>query len=56
MGKYEIDNIKSVRERRKLACSEFNQVASISFLCHNLNSKLALLPELAALEEPEIPQ
>ncbi len=53
MGKYEIEGNMSVRERRKLACLEFNQVASISFLCHNLNSKLSLLPEMAALEEPD---
>ena len=57
MGKYDIEghpNLVTVRERRKYACEEINKVTSVSFLCHNLNSKLTQLPELASLEEPEI--
>ena len=56
MGKYEIEGLNqvTVRERRKYACEEINKVTSVSIICHNLNSKLSQLPEMASLEEPEV--
>lgn len=56
MGKYEIEGLNqvTVRERRKYACEEINKVTSVSIICHNLNSKLNQLPEMASLEEPEV--
>jgi len=48
MGKY--PGAGSLPEKRRTACRELNQVASIGFLCHNLNERLNLLPTQQSLE------
>ena len=45
MGKYSHrEEGISVSQKRHIACEAINQVSSISFLCHNLNSRLTELP------------
>ena len=51
MGKCKIEGVESVTERRMIACQTLNNVAQISFLCHNLNSKLTHLPIVSASTE-----
>ena len=48
MGKY--PGPGSLPDKRRAACQELNQVASIGFLCHNLNERLNLLPTQQSLE------
>lgn len=42
MGRY--PGPQSLPQKRLAACQELNQIASIGFLCHNLNARLNLLP------------
>ena len=52
MGKYDYSEEGiSVTKKRLLACEALNQVSSISFLCHNLNSRLTELPLAANYTE-----
>jgi hypothetical protein len=46
MGKYISSEFSSLNEKRRNACEIFNHVSTISFICHNLNAKMNLLPSI----------
>ena len=54
MGKYNMSNEgldTSVFQKRTLANQVLNEVATISFLCHNLGSKMNQLPDIVNPEK-----